>query len=98
MKKTTHIIIYMLAMLLSAIGIQSAQAQAVQDALYIYRNDGGFNAFFFDDIERFEYSNIDTTGVAHDEMVVQEVYALDSLFRIPLCHRLHRIRHARDRL
>lgn len=84
MKKTTHIIIYMLAMLLSAIGIQSAQAQAVQDALYIYRNDGGFNAFFFDDIERFEYSNIDTTGVAHDEMVVQEVYALDSLFRIPL--------------
>lgn len=84
MKKTTHIIIYILAMLLSAIGIQSAQAQAVQDALYIYRNDGGFNAFFFDDIERFEYSNIDTTGVAHDEMVVQEVYALDSLFRIPL--------------
>lgn len=74
----------MLTALLSVLGIQSAQAQAVQDALYIYRNDGGFNAFFFDDIERFEYSNIDTLGIEHDEMVVQEVYALDTLYRIPL--------------
>lgn len=84
MKKTKHIIIFMLAALLSVLGIQAAQAQAVQDALYIYRNDGRFNAFFFDDIERFEYSNIDTLGVTHDEVVVQEIYALDSLYRIPL--------------
>lgn len=62
-----------------------AQAQQVeQDALYIYRNDGRFNAFFFDDIERFEYSKIDTLGIEHDDMVVQEIYALDSIYRIPL--------------
>lgn len=84
MKQIKHIIIYMLAALLSVLSILDAQAQAVQDALYIYRNDGRFNAFFFNDIERFEYSNIDTLGITHDEVVVQEIYALDSLYRIPL--------------
>ena len=59
-------------------------AQQTQDALYIYRNDGGFNGFFFSDIERIEYSKVDTLGVEQDDYVVQEVYALDTLYRIPL--------------
>lgn len=59
-------------------------AQQAQDALYIFRNDGQFNAFFYGDIERFEYSRVDTLGVEHDDYVVQEVYALDSVFRIPI--------------
>lgn len=59
-------------------------AQQTQDALYIYRNDGGFNAFFFRDIERIDYSKVDTLGVEHSDYVVQEVYALDSVFRIPI--------------
>ena len=59
-------------------------AQQTQDALYIFRNDGGFNAFFFDDIDRIEYSKIDTLGVEQADYVVQEVYALDSVFRIPI--------------
>lgn len=59
-------------------------AQAEQDALYIFRNDGQFNAFFFSDIDRFEYSKIDTLGVEHDEYVTQEIHAMDSVFRIPL--------------
>ena len=62
----------------------SAQKKQKQDALYIYRNDGGFMGFFYDDIERFEYSCIDTLGTVHDDFVVQEIYALDTLFRIPL--------------
>ena len=60
------------------------KADTIQDALYIFRNDGGFNAFFFDDIDHFEYSRIDTLGIEHDDYVVQEVHALDSVFRIPL--------------
>ena len=76
--------LYILTALLTIVGIQSVKAQAVQDALYIFRNDGGFNAFFFADIDRFEYSNIDTLGIAHDDMVVQEIYALDTLYRIPI--------------
>ena len=74
----------MLATLLSFLGTQATQAQAVQDALYIYRNDGSFNGFFYADIDRIEYSCIDTCGVEHNDYVVQEVYALDTLYRIPL--------------
>lgn len=59
-------------------------AQQTQDALYIYRNDGSFNGFFFDDIEKIEFSRTDTLGVEHQDYVVQEVYALDSIFRIPI--------------
>ena len=81
MKRYTFII---LAAVLSMLGIQTASAQQTQDALYIYRNDGGFNGFFFSDIERIEYSKIDTLGVEQDDYVVQEVYALDTLYRIPL--------------
>ena len=81
MKRYTFII---LAAVLSMLGIQTASAQQTQDALYIYRNDGGFNGFFFADIERIEYSKIDTLGVEQDDYVVQEVYALDTLYRIPL--------------
>ena len=81
MKRYTLII---LAAVLSMLGIQTASAQAAQDALYIFRNDGGFNAFFFADIDRIEYSKIDTLGVEQADYVVQEVYALDSVFRIPI--------------
>ena len=59
-------------------------AQQTQDAFYVYRNDGGFNAFFFSDVDRIEYSKVDTAGVEHEEYVTQEVYALDSIFRIPI--------------
>ena len=86
MKHTRTLLIYVLTLLLAVVGTTSVQAQAkaVQDALYIYRNDGGFNAFFYKDIERFEYSCIDTLGIEHDDYVVQEIYALDTLVRIPL--------------
>ena len=80
MKKTAKIII---GLLLAALGLP-ASAQRAQDALYIFRNDGQFNAFFWGDIQRFAYSKVDTLGVEHDDYVVQEVYALDSVFRIPV--------------
>ena len=59
-------------------------AQTRQDAMYVFRNDGQFNAFFFDDIERIDFSMVDTLGALHDEYVVQEIYALDTVYRIPL--------------
>lgn len=59
-------------------------AQQTQDALYIYRNDGIFHGFFYADIEKIEFSKIDTLGVEHYDYVVQEVYALDSIYRIPI--------------
>ena len=56
-----------------------------QDAFYIYRNDGEFDGFFFDDVIRMGYSKIDPQGVEHEEYVIQEIETADSLFRIPLC-------------
>ena len=82
--KTRRMLLFALTLLLSVAGIQSAMAQASQDALYIFRNDGQFNAFFFGDIDHIEYSKVDTLGVEQADYVVQEVYALDSVFRIPV--------------
>ena len=82
-----HYTLYILAaVLLGMLNIQptSAQQKNDQNALYIFRNDGVFNAFFYADIDRIEYSKIDTLGVEQDDFVVQEVYALDSCFRIPV--------------
>lgn len=80
MKRYISIIMAVLAMF----SVLPASAQQTQDALYIFRNDGGFNAFFYDDIDHIEYSKIDTLGVEQADYVVQEVYALDSVFRIPI--------------
>ncbi len=56
-----------------------------QDAFYIYRNDGDFDGFFFDDVVRMGYSKVDPQGVEHEEYVIQEIETEDSLYRIPLC-------------
>ncbi len=50
-----------------------------QDATYIYRNDGQFHAFFNNDVDSILYSNIETLGIHHDDFVVKEIYALDSI-------------------
>ena len=83
MKHFTRTLLYMLTLLLSAIAMP-ADAQQRQDALYIFRNDGQFNAFFYGDIQHICYSKIDTLGVEHDDFVTQEVWALDTIYRIPV--------------
>ena len=80
MKRYLSILVAVLAM----ISVLPVSAQQTQDALYIFRNDGGFNAFFYADIDHIEYSKVDTLGVEQADYVVQEVYALDSVFRIPI--------------
>lgn len=57
---------------------------SAQDAFYIYRNDGDFNGFFFDEVVRMGYSKLDLDSIEHDIYVVQEVETADSLYRIPL--------------
>lgn len=60
------------------------QSLMAQEAFYVYRNDGEFNGFFFDQVKRMEYSKVDFDGVEHDEYVIQEIETEDSLYRIPL--------------
>ena len=55
-----------------------------QYAIFNYRNDGSFNAFLNEEIDSISYSCIDTLGIEHDEVVVQEVWTPDSLYRIPI--------------
>ncbi len=82
MKKANfHFYKHVLAAVLLLLGAQNMQAQ---EAFYIYRNDGDFNGFFFDQVSRISYSKIDLDSIEHDVYVIQEVETADSLYRIPL--------------
>jgi hypothetical protein len=80
--QNTRIIAALLVLLATA----NVQAQEITDgeAFYIYRNDGDFNGFFFDEVEEMRYSKLDLDSLLHDEYVVQEVVTADSIYRIPL--------------
>ena len=62
-----------------------AQAQ-IEDgkAFYVYRNDGDFNGFFFDDVKEMRYSKFDLDSIEHEEYVIQDIVTADSTYRIPL--------------
>lgn len=85
MKTNTYLYRLGLTAVLAIVTLLSTKAQqSDQDALYIYRNDGKFNGFFYADIQQIAFSRVDTLGVEHDDYVVQEITALDSVFRIPI--------------
>ena len=72
-------IIFALVTLLSVVTVSHAE-----NAMYIYRNDGQFNAFLDSNVDSVVYSCVDTSGVSHQLPVTQLVYTPDSLYRIPL--------------
>ncbi len=74
-------ILYIVVMLMVSL---SASAQSVTESLYVYRNDGKINAFYPNEIDSMTYSNRDLNGVEHNDMVVQEIWTADSVYRIPL--------------
>ena len=58
-------------------------AQA-QDAFYVYRNDGDFNGFFYDEVKSMSYSRYDLDSVEQDEWVMYDIMLEDTIYRIPL--------------
>lgn len=60
-----------------------SMAQA-QEAFYIYRNDGDFNGFFYDEVVEMRQSKIGVDSVEYDKWVTQEVVLADTTYRIPL--------------
>ena len=54
------------------------------DALYIYRNDGMFNAFFYSEIDSITTSRSDEFGNVYDDYKSQIVWTQDSVYWIPL--------------
>ncbi len=81
MRPTARTIKYILT---ASLMLMSVQLVSAQDAFYIYRNDGDFDGFFYDQVKRMGCSKIDLDGVEHNDYVVQEVETEDSLYRIPL--------------
>lgn len=67
-----------------AVVAMAGTAQTICEAFYIYRNDGGFNAFFRDEVDSISYSHYDTDSLFYDEVVTQVVYTADSVYKIPL--------------
>ena len=81
MKRTRYI--SLIIALLSVLGL-AAQQQQSQYALYNYRNDGFFNAFLNEEIDSIIYSYIGIDGLEYDNIVTQEVWTQDSIYRIPI--------------
>lgn len=69
-----------LALLMSVI----CGAMAQNDAMYIYRNDGEFNAFLKADVDSVVYSYYDVDSIYHKDCQMQVVYTPDSIYKIPL--------------
>ena len=64
--------------------LNEVQAQTEPEAFFIYRNDGDFDGFFYDQVLRMNFSKIGVDSVEYDYYVVQEIETPDSIYRIPL--------------
>ena len=85
MKKSIIIFSLLVSMMVSLFPTTAlAQQSGDHNAIYIYRNDGDFNAFLNCDVDSINYSTIDLNGQEHPYVVVQEVRANDSIYRIPI--------------
>lgn len=62
----------------------SLLAQQEQRALYVFRNDGAFNAFLFESIDSITYSQFDADSILCENYVMQDVWEGGSVTRIPL--------------
>ena len=72
------------SLLLSLVVAPLFAQETSQYAIYNYRNDGKFNAWLNVEIDSITFSCIDTLGIEHDDIVVQEVWTADSVYRIPM--------------
>ena len=68
---------------LMALALSGFAQETESNAIYVYRNDGGFNAFFFSEIDSITYSQYGADSVAYDDINVQVVWTKDSVYRIP---------------
>lgn len=70
--------LYILVLLASVIGASA------QEAIYVYRNDGGFDAFLREDVDSITCSRIGVDSLYHADWQMQLVHTPDSIYRIPL--------------
>ena len=63
---------------------EPADESYAQQAFYVYRNDGQFNAFLCQNVDSMVFSKYGLDSVLHEDVVVQDFYLSDSVVRIPL--------------
>lgn len=74
-----------LILLLSFMTIIASYSQNLQDrAFYVYRNDGIFNAFYNSEVDSIKYSCLSIDSIECENVVTQEIWTSDSVYRIPL--------------
>lgn len=73
-----------LLLMISVVFSLATKAQRTGEAFYVYRNDGHFNAFLLEDVDSISYSRYDVDSILHNTYCTQEVYTMDSIYRIPL--------------
>lgn len=71
-------------LLVALVATVSIQAQTQDNALYVYRNDGEFNAFLREEIDSIALSYFDPYGIEHKNPVYQLFFTSDSVYRIPV--------------
>lgn len=81
---TTNGLRRLLLLLVLPLAVLPVVAQSSTDAFYIYQNDGHFDGFFYDQVQKISYSRIDTAGVEWDDFVAQEIVTADSTYLIML--------------
>ena len=54
----------------------------IGNTFYVYRNDGAFNAFYSSEVDSITYSCIDKDSIEHENIVTQEIWTCDSIYRI----------------
>ena len=75
-----RLLFFLLAM---ACPFVSVSAQTYE-AVYVYLNDGGLNAFLKSDLDSIRFSTCDVDGLEHATWQTQEFYTTDSIYRIPI--------------
>lgn len=73
-----------LILIISLLSVSFVNSFAQNNVMYVYRNDGVINAFLKTEIDHICYSKLDLDSIRHHENVVQEIWALDSVYRIPI--------------
>lgn len=68
--------------ILLAYTLVSLAQESEPNAMYVYRNDGDFNAFFFSEVDSLTYSQYGEDSVLYDDMEVQVIWTRDSIYRI----------------
>ena len=71
------------AALLSHYTLTATPVLAQNKTLYVYRNDGGFDAFFNEDVDSIVYSTV-SDSLTYDQVAVQEIWTKNGVTRIPV--------------